>query len=307
MEVVRTFLDSSTIHGVEYILSTRKLARLFWIMVVTFSFTGALLLIKASFQTWAESPVKTTIKTLPISEITLPKLTVCPPKNTSTDMNYDIMMTENGTLTENMRNEMFNFALTILHENNANGDTSPLIETDRYYNWYYGFTKVHDISNHMALGLNVKIYTSATQGVVTTQYYGKPFQPDLVERKIYYRVSVYPPLSVINNENVTLHFKVDKISMSGTNIQDDVKLLRMELSAAMTTAKTNSTPPAKKRETSLRRSITNYDMKTIKLELMPGFRFSWWYTCTGCTGNDVEILPEPKYQDEGMTKNFQRY
>ena len=59
MEVARTFLESSTIHGVEYILSTRKIARLFWIMDVTLGFTGAVLLIRASFQTWAESPVKT--------------------------------------------------------------------------------------------------------------------------------------------------------------------------------------------------------------------------------------------------------
>ena len=308
MEVARTFLESSTIHGVEYILSTRKTARLFWIMVVTFGFTGAVLLIRASFQTWAESPVKTTIKTLPISEITLPKLTVCPPKNTFTDMNYDIMRTENRTLTENLRNEMFNFALTILHENNANMDTSLLIESDRYYNWYHGYTKVHDISTTEYYGLRYKIYTSATKGLITTQYYGKPFELDLVERKVFYNVYVYPPQRVKDFKNVTLHFKLDKFSMSGSNILDRVKLSRLELSDAMTTAKTNFTPPGShKSAMSLMRHITNYDIKTIRLDVMPGFKFSWWYTCMGCTGNYVEILPEPKYKDEGMSTHFKRY
>ena len=168
MEGVRLFLESSTVHGLTYISTTRKYARLFWILVVITGFVGASLLIRASFQSWAESPVKTTIKTLPISEITLPKLTGCPPKNTFTDMNYDIMRTENRTLTENLRNEMFNFALTILHENNANMDTSPLIESDRYYNWYHGYTKVHDISTNDYQGLVYFIYTSATKGVVKT-------------------------------------------------------------------------------------------------------------------------------------------
>ena len=86
MEVVRTFLESSTIHGVGYISSTRKNSRLFWIFVVILGFTGAGLLIRSSFTSWSESPIKTTIETLPISEITLPKVTVCPPKNTFTNL-----------------------------------------------------------------------------------------------------------------------------------------------------------------------------------------------------------------------------
>ena len=99
MEGVRTFLESSTIHGLTYISTTRKCVRLFWILVVIAGFVGASLLIKESFDSWSESPIKTTVETLPISDITLPKVTVCPPKNTFTDLNYDLMMTENITFT----------------------------------------------------------------------------------------------------------------------------------------------------------------------------------------------------------------
>ena len=90
MEGVRTFLESSTIHGLTYVSTTRKYVRLFWIFVVIGGFVGASLLIKESFDSWSESPIKTTIETLPISEITFPKVTVCPPKNTFTDLNYDL-------------------------------------------------------------------------------------------------------------------------------------------------------------------------------------------------------------------------
>ena len=33
----------------------------------------------------------------------------------------------------------------------------------------------------------------------------------------------------------------------------------------------------------------------MKLEMMPGFRFSWWYTGAGVT-------PDPKYKDKQITK-----
>ena len=97
MESVRAYLESSTVHGLVYISSTRRLARLFWILVVMAGFTGAGYMIYQSFDGWAESPVKTTIETLPITEITLPKVTVCPPKNTFTNLNYDLMLLETMT------------------------------------------------------------------------------------------------------------------------------------------------------------------------------------------------------------------
>ena len=113
MDRVTLFLESSTIHGLSYISTTRKFVRLFWVLVVITGFIGAAFIIKESFDSWSESPVKTTIETLPISDIKLPKVTVCPPKNTFTDLNYDLMMTENKTLTEEMRDEMFKYAVKV--------------------------------------------------------------------------------------------------------------------------------------------------------------------------------------------------
>ena len=90
MESIRNFLESSTIHGLSYISTTRKYVRVFWILVVIGGFSGAGVLIFTAFQSWADSPVKTTIETHPISEITFPKVTVCPPKNTFTNLNYRV-------------------------------------------------------------------------------------------------------------------------------------------------------------------------------------------------------------------------
>ena len=76
MEGVGTFLESSTIHGLAYVATSRKYVRLFWTIVVIAGFTCAGILIYESFNDWNENPIKTTIETLPITDITFPKVTV---------------------------------------------------------------------------------------------------------------------------------------------------------------------------------------------------------------------------------------
>ena len=142
MERISAFLESSTIHGLIYISTTRKYARAFWIFVVLAGFTGAGYMIHTSLQSWADSPIKTTIETLPISEIKFPKVTVCPPKNTYTDLNYDLMLAENFTLTEEMRDELINYTWKVINEHTYTDDLNMFQEEDRYYNWYYGYTQI---------------------------------------------------------------------------------------------------------------------------------------------------------------------
>ena len=116
MEGVRAFLESSTIHGLGYISTTRKYIKILWIIVVLAGFTGAGVIIYESFQDWAESPITTTIETQPITKITFPKLTVCPPKNTFTDLNYDLTKIVNLTLDNNTRAELTDFAIDLLND-----------------------------------------------------------------------------------------------------------------------------------------------------------------------------------------------
>ena len=79
MSDLNTYLESSSIHGLLYIGSTKKCSRLFWILIVFTGFMAAVILINEAFQSWASSPVSTLIETLPINEITFPKVIVeCP-------------------------------------------------------------------------------------------------------------------------------------------------------------------------------------------------------------------------------------
>ena len=306
MDEIRTYLESTTVHGLVYISTTRKYARLFWILTVISGFFGAGYLIKESFDGWDESPVKTTIETLPISEITFPKVTVCPPKNTFTDLNYDLMMTENITLTGEIRDEMFKYAVDIINEDGISGnDWKKLHEEDRFYNWYHGYTDI-DSPFFDRYGLRFGISTSAISGVVTTQHYGEQFRPELVERKLSYTVYVFPPASVSNNGNVTLHFKLEKVSMTGlTSGSTDAVYMEglgdLDADQEQTTAYTNFTPPARweYRSMYLSRDLRYEEIETQRLDLMPGFKFSWWYT-------GIEVTADNRYAYKEGTKQFVR-
>ena len=67
MTELETFLESSSISGLNHISATRRYGRLFWVFVVLTGFTLSGFLIYESFQAWEESPVKTTIETLSIT------------------------------------------------------------------------------------------------------------------------------------------------------------------------------------------------------------------------------------------------
>ena len=94
MEHVKDFLDTSTIHGFSWISSNKRFARLFWILIVVGGFSAAGYLIYSSFHNWGQSPITTTVETLPISQITFPNVTVCPPKDLFLNLNYDILQSE---------------------------------------------------------------------------------------------------------------------------------------------------------------------------------------------------------------------
>ena len=157
MEEVKTFLESSTIHGLAYIAVTRKYARLLWTLIVFAGFTYAVFMIYQSFQDWQNNPVKTTIDIRRIEEITFPKVTVCPPKNTYTDLNYDLMMTENMTLDHETRNELANYANDTL--SNTYEDSNWLQVWSTFYNDLF----ITETADKIILTLNRIIKTTSQE------------------------------------------------------------------------------------------------------------------------------------------------
>ena len=105
MDVVTEFLENSSIAGVGLIAQTRAFRKAFWVCVVIAGFTAGGCLVHQNFENWAENPVTTTVETLPITDIIFPKVTICPPANTYTNLNHDLMSAGNKTLLDDMKDD----------------------------------------------------------------------------------------------------------------------------------------------------------------------------------------------------------
>ena len=93
--------------------------------------------------------------------------------------------------------------------------------------------------------------------------------------------------------------------MKGSGIQDDVNIEDLgNVDADQTTVYKKYTPPGIKYSNPyqliiLFRNVSSEDIEEQKLDVMPGFRFSWWYT-------GKEVTPDQKYKNKGITKQFIR-
>ena len=145
MNLLKEYLATSTIHGLSYIASTKNFVKLFWILTVLSGFSLASYLIYQSFQDWEENPITTTVETLPISKITFPKVSVCPPVKTLTNLNFDLLNDGNMTLDNESRIELFKTALEtldMLNYEDALQNLSLVSEKNRFYNWYNGYSMI---------------------------------------------------------------------------------------------------------------------------------------------------------------------
>ena len=306
--VIIEFLESSTIHGLNFISRPGKLLKSFWILVVIGGFTGAGFMIYQSLENWADSPVKTTVETLPITDITLPKVTVCPPKNTFTNLNYDLMMLKNVTMDNDTKNELIEYAVGTIQDhvyNDIISNFSELQEENRYFNWYSGYTEIRlpywGIYPNPKCGdkscaehrLRHLINTFATSGTISTQYYKDSFDPYKIEKALHYSINILPP---IQRNNTSLHINIEK------NLVQGVDRFYDKFENPVTTLNRTITNPypsyMKWYNINLKRKISEDNIKDIKMDVMPGFRFSWHYS-------DF-FSPNPNYQSKDITIEFRR-
>ena len=107
MNVAREFLETSTIHGLNYISSSKTVAaKAIWVIIVSISFGVAGFMINNAYLEWQESPIATSIKTYPISKLDFPSVTVCPPRGSNTALNHVLERVNNRNFTEEKRQKL---------------------------------------------------------------------------------------------------------------------------------------------------------------------------------------------------------
>ena len=302
MEEVREFFDFSTIHGLNHISSSKKWAKIFWILIVIGGFSGAIMLIHTSFLIWEQSPITTTVETLPISQLTLPNITVCPPMNTSLNLNYDILQSINRSLDLETREKMLEYTIEIIQENffqEVMYNLSKLHEQKRYYNWYHGLTELrYPYYDQFSKQFYYRIETTASTGNCSTKHFKDNFDVDKVDENIFYYIHVGIPKS---DKNTQLLYNIDRktIYQYGENDKTFVGMVGY-LKKDLEHFNKNITNPHASGWIWLNhnRDLTKDDIKSLDLKSMPGFRFTWKY--------DRKIRDWKKFENETFNKQFKR-
>ena len=223
MENIRNFLETSTIHGLAYISTSQKHVRYLWSLIVIAAFTGSGFIIYQSFENWHESPIKTTIETVPLENLTWPLITVCPPADTYTNLNYDLMVTKDKALDNDTKYELTYYAIQLLQDqvyNDLITKFNKLEDDYRYHDWYYGNTDIKYPKverpnynwNHNREHIKYTHSTHALSGVLSTPYFGESFDASKLEVKIGYHITLFLP-HVANPEKLILHIDIEKHSL----------------------------------------------------------------------------------------------
>ena len=118
---------------------------MFWIFVVVAGFTGAAVFINQSFSRWADSPITTTIETLPISRLEFPNVTVCPPRKSFTNLNLDIARSSKISLSERQMKALSEQISEVVFTSNMESKLATYNEYEeknRYRKQYHGLSRI---------------------------------------------------------------------------------------------------------------------------------------------------------------------
>ena len=125
---------------------------------------------------WSKNQISTTLETLPISEVRFPKVTVCPPRNSFTNLNYDLLMAA-GTKVNNSEVLLKSLEEKILDSEFRQAWKLLFEEKEKYRNWYQGYSSEDNPLDVISLYQNKQqtISSSASSGEISTPYFRQPF------------------------------------------------------------------------------------------------------------------------------------
>ena len=311
MEEVAQFLESSSINGLYFISTTRRWSRLFWIFIVLIGFSGAAIIINDLNYNWGQSPVVTVTETMPLRNVTFPNVTVCPPKSSVLNLNYDLIKSEKQNISQHARKELFQFVLEVIQKDfyeEIMTNLSRILIQDGYSNWYYGYTKVEYPKYGMKGSIwnfpNIyyyKVTTSSTSGNISTKYFGEKFHPEKIDGDLFLHVSINFP-----DKNDTLMINLEKITIKDKKVKDYIRINfegyddddSTHISKNITYAELNERTKDEVYFT-LFRQVSKQDLLTMDyLDQMPGFRLEWKFKS--------HKTSYPVFSDDKITNEFRR-
>ena len=214
MEDLKEFLESTTIHGLTYIATAKSIfSKFFWIIIMVLSFVTSIILIESLFSSWSANPVSTTVETKSISKSPFPRVSVCPPANSMTSMNWDLKKAENLNLTEGFKQHLANISAELIEDEAFNvleREEKKFVEENKFLNWYTGFTKPTLPHNEIYAGYKYSLFTSAVKGSISTPDFQEPFKLEKFKKKCLYEYAIYLTENIVNiTTSMVLNIRLD--------------------------------------------------------------------------------------------------
>ena len=231
---------------------------------------------------------------------TFPKVTVCPPRNTFTDLNYDLQMVENKTMQNNeTQKELLEIAMSELHDPYYDVlmmNKEKFVEENIFFNWYHGYSEL----SWPFLKDNKFLHSAgmaSSSGTIKTQFFGEKYDPKKIEvnQNFAYFARIYTPPAIRNNPNYILTVEIEKVMMniSGERYPDPNQYIANEISLdsyhvvvinhngsnQYADEKVYNFPaPGESVYIESNAKFTREDVEKNKnLEFMPGFLVKWKY------------------------------
>ena len=209
---------------------------------------------------------------------------MCPPKDTTTQVNVDLKNIEKKQLTNETRTKLSNFAEEAFSElfmRQLMRNLSIFHEENRYYNWYNGYTELQrgSFSTWYDEGNEMGLFTSVTKGSCSTRNFGLESKNIEEETDTYMTFNFYPSKKYSDSTNITLFWKIEYLPIKQISKGHDRILWKFSelLNPNIYEHNYNFTPPSKGTEYwKFQRKIEIEELKKMAFSKVPGFKFSWY-------------------------------
>ena len=94
------------IGGLKLVSFQNTVAKVAWLSIVCLGFLGAGVLINKSYSEWQSFPVSTSISTHSLEDLDFPTVVICPPENSNTALNYDLLRAANYSFSKENRDRL---------------------------------------------------------------------------------------------------------------------------------------------------------------------------------------------------------
>ena len=206
MDILKEFLEATTIHGLYYISTCKsRIAKAGWMVVVALGFAASTFLIHSSFADWAESPVATTITPHSVADLPFPNVTICPPKGLNGALKYDLMKLKNKSLSSEKKEEMLR-SVALVFNKEGGQDFVKLISETNIENVYKGYQEVTQESDVITIKM------SNPSGTFESPFHRQNLTDHLRRQLTNQKIHVKLELDLINEmmgDNGTIELQLD--------------------------------------------------------------------------------------------------